>query len=409
MHPEVYILVIPGFGIISHVVSAFSGKPVFGYLGMVYAMFSIGILGFIVWSFFALFLEAIFDSLLLIKGCWLNKNMMVALPYCEVGVTNFAICWNSLTLVGTFYSKNLTSYTQSAGNQYTKNYFSLTSTSETTRETPFDFTLFQNLSKTNASPDWLAWFVGFSEGDGAILTSQGSPSFVLTQKEPEILYHVQEMLGFGNVRKFDGFYRYIVTDQKNILLLAALFNGNLVLAHRQSQLSRWVNVLNSKSSTPLTIISTLAVPSLRDAWLSGFTDAEGCFNVSISKRGARTNTVVGYRVILRFLLDQKNEQFTLTRVRDLFGYGQVSLRKETNNVYRYSTNSFKGLILVRDYFLAFPLKSKKASSFTNWNKVYTMVLNKQHLLVQGLDEIRAISKTINVNNSLNTKTGSARP
>ena len=83
---------------------------------MVYAMFSIGILGFIVWS------------------------RTVALLYCKMGVTNLAICWKSLVLTNTLNSKNFASYTQSAGNPYT---LSLKSPSETIceifQDRKFDF------------------------------------------------------------------------------------------------------------------------------------------------------------------------------------------------------------------------------------------------------------------------------
>jgi cytochrome c oxidase subunit 1 len=278
----------------------------------------------------------------------------------------------------------------------------------------FDFTEFYEgfikkyPNKNKPSQEFLEWFIGFFEGDGSfILAKRGDVSIVITQSEKDIdiLNKIKNTLAMGNIiiqSEKNKTYRWVVNKRQDIYLLCLMFNGNIVLPTRSVKFSIFISKLNEKciknNESIILYKNICKLPTIGDAWISGFTDSEGCFTASIL-----SNSTNAYRV--RFILTQKyeiNKEVLVHILNELNKYNKSSgwlgsvVSHSVANVYELRINGLKNCLLILNYFEKYPLLSKKNESYKAFRNILHLIKEGKHLNLETRLQIKELCKKINI-------------
>ena len=143
--------------------------------------------------------------------------------------------------------------------------------------------------------------------------------------------------------------------------------------------------------------------NLSPNWVTGFTDAEGCFSVILSKRSA-----LKWRIIVSFEINLHSKDIlTLNKIKEFFGVGSVTTRDD-RNLCVYRVNKLDDLVkVIIPHFNHYPLITNKYSDFVLWSKVVELMVTKQHLTPIGFSTV--LSYYASINKGMSPKVLSAFP
>ena len=234
------------------------------------------------------------------------------------------------------------------------------------------------------------YLAGFIDGNGHFSKAQ-QLILVFSSSDVFLAYYLKKELVYGNVRKVKdknkNAYHFIFSNKQDILKVINLINGKLRTEHRFHQLIN--NILNDDKYKDTNIHFTLnSSNDFNNHWLAGFTDADGSFQIKISRPLTKRKP----EVRLNYQIDQKNDQL-LKRIKDYLG-GIIGYR-ESQDTYYYGSTYFGSAKNVIHYFDRYNLQSKKHVSYLRWRKVYILIQNKEHLTEKGLTKIMKIKALLN--------------
>ena len=272
--------------------------------------------------------------------------------------------------------------------------------SETIRKTTFHFNEYKKhlvSHKKSINQSFLEWFIGFVEGDGSFIVSKNRLFFILNQKEEKVLQNIRTNLGFGKVSTYKTLSRFIVADKTNIDRLIHLFNGNLVLTKTNNRFNLWLSERNScftKTEDQIEYLGKKQVTTFHDSnWLSGFIDAEGCFNV---RRKKNLKCKIGFTVDLRFILDQKSEKPVLEKIKSFLQTGNVNRRRSVEEMYRLAVSHRQSHAILIHYLQKHPLRTIKKVSYLRFCRILSYLLDRTNypLTEKGLRKLERLIQNI---------------